>query len=129
MVRSRVLLIEPDNVLAESVRLYLVHNGYDVSVAHDAQTAVHSADMAMPDIIILELQLAGHSGIEFLYEFRSYPDWKSLPVVLYSIVPPTRLSLHPALCAQLGITAHLYKPTTSLQKLERSIQRTIGVRS
>jgi len=66
----------------------------------------------------LELQLASHNGIEFLYELRSYNDWQSIPVIIHSLVPATAFT---NIAPELGVVSYLYKPTTTLKKLCTSV--------
>ena len=71
-----------------------------------------------PDIVIVELQLVDHSGIEFLYEFRSYVDWQQIPVIILTNVPESEFAGSQSLLRDdLNVQAYLYKPLTSLQKL------------
>jgi two-component system phosphate regulon response regulator PhoB len=72
---ANILLIEPDRLLAEIYQRALSSEGHNVVVCAGAQSAILSADQSTPDLVILELQLVEHSGIEFLYEFRSYSEW------------------------------------------------------
>jgi len=115
---AQILLIEPDRVLAETYRLALEGAGHKVSVCATAQAAVQSADNVKPDLVILEIQLVEHSGIEFLYEFRSYPDWQNVPVLIQSQVPPSEFSDNLELLKnELNVVNYLYKPQTNLKKL------------
>ena len=112
-----VLLVEPNVPLANVYRLGFEHAGYDVVVAHDAQSAVQAADEKRPDVVLLELQLAGHSGVEFLYEFQSYVDWQDIPVILNTLVPEKELPV------QAGIfREYLYKPATTLGQLVDAVR-------
>ena len=79
---AKILLLEPDSVLAGNIERYFANAKHTVSVHSDPQQAVTSADSRAPDLIIAELQLAGRSGVEFLYEFRSYPEWQNIPVII-----------------------------------------------
>ena len=119
---AHVLLLEPDAVLASSYQNALAHAGHTVSVVHGAQAAVSAADQQTPDVIILELQLSNHSGIEFLYEFRSYPEWQTIPVVVQSFIPEREFAASKVLMRnELGVVAYLYKPRTSLHQLTQVI--------
>lgn len=117
-----ILLIEPDRLLAETYRRTLKSQGHSVMICASAQTAIYGADEHRPDLVILELQLIGHSGIEFLYEFRSYPDWQAVPVLIFSAVPAGEFTgSWQLLKRELGVRAYLYKPLTSLASLLRSV--------
>ncbi len=111
-----VLLIEPDVALARFYQEILSAQGYNVAVSRGAQSAVHIADGQPPDLVIMELQLASHNGVEFLYEFRSYAEWASVPVIILSRIPPHEMH-SPVLWQQLAVAAYLYKPQTSLTQL------------
>lgn len=108
-------MLEPDVVLARTYREVLEQAGHEVCVCREAQEAVFCVDDAIPAVILLELQLVGHSGIEFLYELRSYADWRAIPVVILSNVPPHEFNNNAALLRQtLGVSEYCYKPQTSL---------------
>ncbi len=114
----RILLIEPDKVLAKTYQQSLASAGHEVVIAHGAQPAITAADGQQPDLVILELQLIEHSGIEFLYEFRSYDDWQATPVLILSQIPPGEFSASwPLLKGELGVNHYFYKPHTTLRQL------------
>jgi DNA-binding response OmpR family regulator len=115
---GRILLLEPDAILGRSYVRALEKAGHEVNWCQTAQTAIHTADQTALDLIILELQLAAHSGVEFLYELRSYPEWGSLPIIINSHVPPNNVGLDQQQLTNLGIVAYLYKPQTNLRNLQ-----------
>jgi DNA-binding response OmpR family regulator len=117
-----VLLIEPDRVLARTYFDALTHAGHEVHICATAQGGIYCADDFKPDVVILELQLVAHSGIEFLYEFRSYPDWQNIPVIITTNVPAGEFSGSWRLLRnQLGVSQYLYKPHTTLKKLLNTV--------
>jgi CheY-like chemotaxis protein len=115
---AHVLLIEPDTVLARTYMQALQHAGHTVAHASGAQDAVNEADGKRPDVVVLELQMAVHDGVEFLQEFRSYPEWQEIPIVVNtSIIPAALAPVRQALEHDLGVVTCLYKPRTTLQQL------------
>lgn len=116
-----ILLIEPDAKLGGIYRAALEQSGHVVSHAAYAQDAVHTADEIHPDIVLLELQLAQHNGVEFIYEFRSYSEWQQVPIILLTMVAPHSLGITPEMLQQLGIIDCLYKPATNLRKLVEAV--------
>lgn len=124
---TRVLLLEPDVVLAEIYCTALQNAGHTVSIATTAQAAIKEADVHKPDVVLLELQLTAHNGVEFLYEFRSYDDWLTVPVVIQTNVPEELLREGAqTLTKQLAIAAYLYKPKATLQQMVRAVSAAIG---
>lgn len=126
MQSPRVLLIEPDKILAAQTSAYLSSHGFSVQVVHDAQQAIIAVDKSPVDIVVLEVVLAQHSGIEFLYEFRSYGEWRSVPAIVLSRVRGQELGLTPKIRQQLGVGAVLYKPEASLAALMKNIEKLLG---
>lgn len=117
-----ILLIEPDKKLADTYIQAFSRAGHNAIWAAGAQTAVHAADAQKPDVVILELQLTAHNGIEFVYEFRSYPEWQNIPIVLLTLVPPHALSITSEILESTGIISCLYKPATSLKQLIAAVE-------
>lgn len=124
---SHILLVEPDRILAQTYKVALEkQKTLTVAVAHGAQMAIHLADLQTPDLILLEIQLPRHNGIEFLYELRSYPEWQSMPIILHTLVPLGHIEMSAEMIRTLGIVNHLYKPTTTLQQLYRNVTEALS---
>lgn len=122
---ARILLIEPDRIMAVNFKKVLKRAGHTVDWHVDAQTAIDSTDQVLPNIIVLDLFIAGHSGVEFLYEFRSYPEWQDVPIIIYSSVSAQDIQLEGLGFSQLGITAYRYKSVTAISELARSIDQVL----
>jgi DNA-binding response OmpR family regulator len=123
-----ILLLEPDRVLAGTYRRALEAAGYTVTMCASAQSAIFASDTIKPDLVILELQLIEHSGIEFLYEFRSYPEWQDVPVIMQTSVPGKEFdNSWDMLGKQLGVKAYHYKPFTNLKTLLATVNELIPV--
>ena len=120
---AKVLLIESDCILGSDTRQILNLAGYSVDLHVELQAAMDSADANRPDIIILDLLLAGRSGVEFLYEFRSYPEWASVPVIIYGSLSREEFSETSIGFNHLNIAAYHYKQATSIAQSCESVQR------
>ncbi len=110
-------MIEPDKPLGKTYAAALAQAGFSVRIAGDVQAAIHEVDKKIPAVIVLELQLATHNGIEFLYELRSYPEWQGIPVIILSQVSETEAGIDKKMAQKLGIRRYCYKPRTNLKKL------------
>jgi DNA-binding response OmpR family regulator len=127
---SQILIIEPDRILADIYRTTLENNGHEVLMCASAQSAIFAADAINPDLVIMELQLINHSGIEFLYEFRSYPEWQNTPVMILSSVPTAEfVDSKQLLSEELGVVDYYYKPKTSLKDLLAATNKVLKVKA
>jgi DNA-binding response OmpR family regulator len=70
-VSARVLVVEDDATVAEVVRSYMTHAGFDVDQAADGPTALAVATRTRPDLVVLDLMLPGLSGLEVCRRLRS----------------------------------------------------------
>lgn len=113
-----ILLIEPDKILADSYCLALKKAGYFIEATTTAQQAMNAIDHKIPDMIIMELQLPGHNGIELLYELRSYADLQTIRVIVLTFA---QLRLSDNQLKRLSVDRYLYKPQTSLRQLVNAI--------
>ncbi len=120
---ARILIIEPDSILAEQYHQTLAQAGHDISVATGASSGLDALE-SPHDMIVMELQLGQHNGLEFLYEIRSYSDLVDVPVVLLTNVASSQI-VHAQSYQLLGIRECLYKPETRLAKLQSVVNEII----
>ena len=67
----RLLIVEDEEELAETVRRAFVEDGFSVDVAHDGESGLFSAQSWNYDAIILDLMLPRLSGVEVLKKVRA----------------------------------------------------------
>ena len=111
-----ILFIEPDAVIAKNLKTYFSKYGHKVVCKNTAQASINEIDIKLPDIVVADLQLAKHSGIELMHELRSYPDWQDLPVVFYSSISLEDFGGE-FVAKQLTISAYVHKSTSTLAQL------------
>lgn len=81
---TKVLLVEDDLWLAELEESVLKREGYEVAVAHHAPAAIELVDSFKPDVLIVDVLLAGSTSFVLLHELQTYDDTKSVPVIVCS---------------------------------------------
>ena len=115
-------ILSGDRQLAGHTASYLRLKGYQASAYTDPQQAVSAADSQPPDAVLIDLLLAGRSGVEFLYELRSYPEWQNIPVIISGYQLPGDLQPFKTAFDQLNVSAYLPAGAASLAGLERQLQ-------
>lgn len=121
----RVLIIEDDQLLRELYEDALSEVGYNVLIARHAQEAVSMLDEYGADIVVMDMMLPGHNGLEILHEMQSYDDWQDVPVVILSARHPDEFRMSPDDWMQLGVIEYLYKPETKVHQLVKTISAAV----
>ena len=77
--RGRILLIEDDAEVLATMQETLRELCYDVVMARDTAQGFTAARVARPDVVVLDLNLPGQSGLDFLPVLRE--RFPRLPVI------------------------------------------------
>jgi len=67
---SKILIVEDDDALRETLEIGLRSNGFDVCQAATGLEAIPVFEKNKPDLILLDLMLPGKNGIEICREIR-----------------------------------------------------------
>lgn len=82
---KRTILIAEDSVdSCEMMQMLFRLKGYDVLAATDGPGALEMATTAVPDLILLDLQLPKLDGLGVTRELRRRPELKNVPIVIIS---------------------------------------------
>lgn len=68
---SRVLVVDDDTETLALLQEILVKEGYEVSIAEDANAALREATLKEPDVVITDIQMPGMDGVTLLAELRT----------------------------------------------------------
>jgi CheY-like chemotaxis protein len=105
---ARHLLIADDepSVLAV-LRIFFERLGYQVTIARNGQEAIDLARQALPELIILDIQMPKKTGLEALIELRAMPEFAETPIL--ALTAHVRDFL-PSTVIQAGFNQMLTKP-------------------
>jgi two-component system OmpR family response regulator len=67
---ARVLVVDDEATLVDTIRYNLRREGYDVHVAGDGNEAIRLARASTPDLVVLDLMLPGLDGLEVCRQLR-----------------------------------------------------------
>ncbi len=81
MATRRILLVEDDEPLAETLRYNLIREGYSVTWSADGEDALKQASSKNPDLVILDLMLPKLDGFDVCRRIRSERD---VPILILS---------------------------------------------
>ena len=82
MPKSRVLVIDDESAIRDSLRMTLEYEGYEFVGAATGQEGIALVEREAPDLVLLDVKMPGMDGLEVLDRLRAMND--SLPVVVIS---------------------------------------------
>ncbi len=116
--RQRVLIVDDDHEIVESLRYALESNGFEVLVARDGNQGLSMAEREDPDLVILDMMMPKRSGFLVLEKLR-----RSRPVPLRVImITANEGSRHKAYAEMLGVDDYIRKPF-AMDRLMESVKR------
>ena len=59
---KRILVVDDDKEIVRLVRAYLEQAGFQVLIAYDGETALHTIRRDRPDLVVLDLMLPDRDG-------------------------------------------------------------------
>ena len=77
-----ILVVDDDLDILELLKMSLEPEGYDVQTASDGDSAVQSACMDPPDLILLDVMMPHKNGLEVIKALKDIDETKSIPVIL-----------------------------------------------
>ena len=112
-----VLIVDDEATLARNLAAYLERNGFDVRVAGSGEEGLQQFAEFRPDVVLLDHNLPGISGLEVLERLRQGDT--QVPVVLMTGFGGIEVAVQ---ALKLGAADYLTKPV-SLGELKLLVQR------
>ena len=123
----RILVVEDEPALQDTLEYNLVKQGYEVRVAKDGQSALTVAREFHPDLILLDVMLPGISGFDLCQRIRQTAAWASMKIVMLT-AKGRDVEITKGLA--LGANAYITKPFSTktllaeVQKQLRTVETT-----
>lgn len=118
---KRVLLVDDDSEIVESMRTVLESRGYDILIARDGNQGLIMAEKDDPDLVVLDMMMPKRSGFLVLEKLR-----RSRPVPMKVImITANEGSRHKAYAEMLGVDDYIRKPF-AMDRLLSSIDKLLS---
>lgn len=82
MAQPRILIVEDERGLTQTLSWYFAREGYEAVVAHDGLEGLRKAQALLPDVVLLDVMLPSLSGLEVCRELRAGDRTKNLPILM-----------------------------------------------
>ena len=118
---KRILLVDDDAEIIESLRLALEANGYTVLVARDGNQGLALSERENPDLVILDMMMPKRSGFLVLEKMRRTRE-TPMRVIMITANEGSR---HKAYAEMLGVDDYIRKPF-AMDRLLDSVDRLLA---
>lgn len=82
MSKKRILVVDDEVDLVETVRFSFELEGYDVLIAYDGEEALNQARKENPDLILLDLMLPKLDGYKICRLLKFDERYKHIPILM-----------------------------------------------
>jgi DNA-binding response OmpR family regulator len=118
---KRILLVDDDAEIIESMRTVLESRGYQILVARDGNQGLAMAESDGPDLVVLDMMMPKRSGFLVLEKLRrSNPN--PIRVIMITANEGSR---HKAYAEMLGVDDYIRKPF-AMDRLLDSVDRLLS---
>jgi CheY-like chemotaxis protein len=124
---KKILVIDDDVQLVDTVQILLESVGYKVAYAYQAEKGMDLAREIHPDLILLDVMFAGPpgpDGIEISRRLQEDPDLRDVPVIILSGVKrvldmPVKLAPDESFMPVEAFLEKPFKPNQLLAAIEK----------
>ena len=116
-MRKRILIVDDERSLLESLEMFLSEKGYEVCCAMTAEEALQKNDSFKPDVVILDVRLPDMDGIEVLRNLRRKAKKSNVIIITAFHDMDTTIS-----AMKSGACEYIPKPI-DIEELERAVER------
>jgi len=118
---KRILLVDDDAEIIESMRTVLEAKGHTVLIARDGNQGVALAEREQTDLVVLDMMMPKRSGFLVLERLRRGYD-HPLRIIM---VTANEGSRHKAYAEMLGVDDYIRKPF-AMERLLESVAKLLG---
>jgi len=117
--KKKILIIDDEKELVQSIMVRLKASGYDVITAADGKLGVDTVRAENPDLVLLDVIMPNLDGIETLQQIKQIS--RETIVIMITAFGSMKTALE---CMQLGGYDYIAKPfenKTLLSKIEKAL--------
>ena len=115
-LKGNILIVEDDRLAREFISAMLTKKGYTVRVAGDGELALQSIHTELPELILMDMNMPGMSGIDVCRKIKADPETRNIPVIFLSAMGEVDLKVK---ALEAGGTDYVTKPVGPSEILAR----------
>lgn len=117
---KKILVVDDDDEVLETIQLILEIGGYDVEPLNDAEEVFKRIDEFKPDLILLDVVLGKIDGRVICSQIKCHLDTKHIPILMMSGLYDIK-EVQDMECAPDDFMSKPFKMDVLLEKIERLV--------
>ena len=81
---NKILIVEDDARAQSLLKVFFESKGLSVESALDGMEGLEKLKKGVPDLVLLDVIMPKLDGYGFIREIKKVPEWRSLPVVVFT---------------------------------------------
>ena len=82
---KKILVVDDEKAILDLVKRILTRGGFEVITASDGEEGLAKVYSEAPDLMILDINMAGMNGWEVCGKIRGDPLYKHLPIIMLTV--------------------------------------------
>jgi DNA-binding response OmpR family regulator len=119
---KKILVVDDDDDVLETIQLILEIGGYDVEPLNDAQFIFDRIAEFQPDLILLDVVLGKIDGRVICSQIKSHDDTKQIPILMMSGLYDLK-EIEDMECAPDDFVSKPFKMDALLEKIEKLVTK------
>jgi two-component system cell cycle response regulator DivK len=118
---AKVLIVEDNELNLKLFHDLLIIKNHEIVVSRDGHNILEIAIKQQPDLILMDVQLGGISGIDLIKDLKQHKETKKIPIIA---VTAFAMKNDEAIISKSGCDLYLSKPV-SIENFFDSIEKFI----
>jgi DNA-binding response OmpR family regulator len=110
----RILVVEDEPNIVDSLSFLMKKAGFDVLVARDGDAAIRMMECKPADLLLLDIMLPRRDGFDVCRQIRANPEWRGVKIIMLTA---RGRDLDRRKGMKLGADAYITKPFSTRQIL------------
>ena len=116
MSKRRILVVDDDPDIVETVEFFLNESDYQVFVAKNGKEALEQTKTKRPDLVLLDVMMPEMNGLEACRKLKGNPNTNPIPIIMLTALGKKQDVVD---AIDAGANAYIVKPFNLQDLFER----------
>lgn len=117
---QKILIVDDEPDIAEVLGDRLESEGYEIRIVHRAKACYRAVAEDPPDLILMDIQMPGISGMDALVEMKTHHP--SIPVLMVSASTTQTVAQEAIKKGAVGFLLKPYEPAELMRKVRSALE-------